>query len=182
MPIRDRTSAEGHCVRALCLLCGAADVAAEYGDDGLRCACERCFDNIVNKRMYITGGVGSTRIGEAFTVDYDLPNRTAYAETCAAIALAMFAQHMLMFGADSRYADAVERVIYNGALSGVSMDGTSFFYENPLETDPEFNCVNESEGAVSENSTLRNFRLFVLPAEHTQIRGVARRIHIRHRQ
>ena len=144
MPIRDRTSAEGHCVRALYLLCGAVDVAAEYGDDGLRRACERYFDNIVNKRMYITGGVGSTRIGEAFTVDYDLPNRTAYAETCAAIALAMFAQRMLRFGADSRYADAVERAIYNGALSGVSMDGTSFFYENPLETDPEFNCVNVS--------------------------------------
>ena len=89
VPIRDRKTAEGHCVRALYLLCGAADVAAEYGDDALKKACERCFDNIVNKRMYITGGVGSTYLGEAFTVDYDLPNRTAYAETCAAIALSL---------------------------------------------------------------------------------------------
>lgn len=144
MAIRDRETAEGHCVRALYLMCGAADVAAEYGDDALKKACERFFDNIVNKRMYITGGVGSTSIGEAFTIDYDLPNRTAYAETCAAIALAMFANRMLKFGADSKYADIVERAIYNGVMSGVSLDGKSFFYENPLEIDPDFNHVNTS--------------------------------------
>lgn len=94
--------------------------------------------------MYITGGVGSTNIGEAFTVDYDLPNRTAYAETCASISLAMFANRMLKFGADSKYADIVEKAIYNGVMSGVSMDGKSFFYENPLEIDPDFNNVNTS--------------------------------------
>ena len=92
-------------------MCGAADVAQEYGDKELRSACERFFDNIVHKRMYITGGVGSSYIGEAFTVDYDLPNKTAYAETCAAIALAMFSSRMLKFGADSKYADIVERTI-----------------------------------------------------------------------
>lgn len=144
MPIKDRETAEGHCVRALYLMCGAADVAAEYGDDELKKACERFFDNIVNKRMYITGGVGSTHIGEAFTIDYDLPNRTAYAETCAAISLAMFANRMLKFDADSKYADIVEKTIYNGIMSGVSLDGKSFFYENPLEIDPYFNNVNTS--------------------------------------
>ena len=95
-----------------------------YGDDALRRACERCFDNIVQKCMYFTGGVGSSHIGETFTIDYDLPNRTAYTETCAAISLAMFANRMLMFG--------------------VSMDGQAFFYENPLEIDPDFNDVNVS--------------------------------------
>ena len=144
VPIKDRETAEGHCVRALYLMCGAADVAQEYGDKELRSACERFFDNIVHKRMYITGGVGSSYIGEAFTVDYDLPNKTAYAETCAAIALAMFSSRMLKFGADSKYADIVERTIYNGVMSGVSLDGKSFFYENPLEIDPDFNNINTS--------------------------------------
>lgn len=142
MPIRARETAEGHSVRALYLMCGAADVALEFGDGALKAACERFFENIVNRRMYLTGGVGSSAIGEAFTVDYDLPNRTAYAETCAAIALAMFANRMQQFGAESKYADIVEKVIYNGAMSGVSMDGKSFFYENPLELDPDFNRVN----------------------------------------
>ncbi len=144
MPLRDRKTAEGHCVRALYLLCGMADVAKEYGDGELLAACRRCFDNITGKRMYITGGVGSTCVGEAFTLDYDLPNRTAYAETCAAIALALFSGRMLEFGAEGRYADVLERALYNGILSGVSMDGRSFFYENPLEVDPAFNDRNTS--------------------------------------
>lgn len=144
MPIKDRSTAEGHAVRAMYLMCGAADVAAEYGDDELKNACERVFQNVISKRMYITGGIGSTNIGEAFTVDYDLPNRTAYAETCASISLAMFANRMLQFGADSKYADIVEKTIYNGIMSGVSLDGKSFFYENPLEIDPDFNNVNTS--------------------------------------
>ena len=144
MPIKDRSTAEGHSVRAMYLMSGAADVAYEYNDAELKAACERVFDNIIKKRMYITGGVGSTNIGEAFSIDYDLPNRTAYTETCAAIALAFFAERMLKFGANAKYADVVEKVIYNGALSGVSLDGKSFFYENPLEIDPDFNNVNTS--------------------------------------
>lgn len=144
IPVRERETAEGHCVRALYLLCGMADVAAERGDEVLMAACRRVFDNIVNKRMYITGGVGSTHIGETFTIDYDLPNRTAYAETCAAIALAMFAGRMQMVELDSKYADVVERVLYNGFLSGISMDGKAFFYENPLRIDPDFNDINIS--------------------------------------
>ncbi len=144
VPLRERTTAEGHAVRALYLLCGAADVAEEYGDTALEQTCRRLFENVVGQRMYITGGVGSTYLGEAFTVDYDLPNRTAYAETCASIAMAMFAGRMQRFGADSRYGDIVETVLYNGILSGVSMDGKSFFYENPLAVDPAFNHVNTS--------------------------------------
>lgn len=142
MPIRDRTTAEGHCVRALYLMSGAADVAYEYGDKELKEACERFFENIVNRRMYITGGIGSTGYCEGFTVDYDLPTRTAYTETCAAISLALFANRMLKFGADSKYADIVEKTIYNGIVSGISLDGERFFYENPLEIDPDFNNVD----------------------------------------
>ncbi len=144
MPLKDRDTAEGHCVRALYLFSGVADIARIRDDRELFNACKRIFNNIVNKRMYITGGIGSTHIGEAFTIDYDLPNRTAYAETCASISLAMFAGRMLEIEPDSRYADIVEKEIYNGILSGVSMDGKAFFYENPLEIDLDFNEVNTS--------------------------------------
>ena len=144
IPVRERKTAEGHCVRALYLMCAAADIAYIYKDNDLKTACERFFYSIVNKRMYITGGVGSSNMGESFTIDYDLPNRTAYAETCAAISLAMFAERMLKFGADSRYSDIIERTMYNGIMSGISLDGKSFFYENPLEIDPDFNNINTS--------------------------------------
>ena len=144
IPVRERKTAEGHCVRALYLMCAAADIAYIYKDNDLKTTCERFFDSIVNKRMYITGGVGSSNMGESFTIDYDLPNRTAYAETCAAISLAMFAERMLKFGADSRYSDIIERTMYNGIMSGISLDGKSFFYENPLEIDPDFNNINTS--------------------------------------
>lgn len=160
MPIKDRSTAEGHAVRAMYLMCGAADVAAEYGDDALKNACERVFQNVISKRMYITGGIGSTNIGEAFTVDYDLPNRTAYAETCASISLAMFANRMLQFGADSKYADIVEKTIYNGVMSGVSLDGKSFFYENPLEIDPEFNNINTSTNSKQRFPITQRLEVF----------------------
>lgn len=144
MLLKDRTTIDGHSVRALYLYSGVADIAKETNDTELIEACKRIYENAVSKRMYITGGVGSTYIGEAFTVDYDLPNRTAYAETCAAIALALFSQRMLKIEENAKYADTVERVIYNGFLSGVSMDGKSFFYENPLEIDPGFNDINKA--------------------------------------
>lgn len=140
--VRDRKTAEGHCVRALYLFCAMADIAYYYDDKELFEAAERCFENIVNKRMYITGATGSTCHGESFTIDYDLPNRDAYAETCASIALCMFANRMIKLNPDGKYADAVERALYNGVLSGISMDGKSFFYENPLTIDPDFNNVN----------------------------------------
>jgi len=142
--IKDRNTIDGHCVRAFYLLSGVADIAAICGDKELEDACRRCFDNAVNKRMYITGGTGSTHIGEAFTIDYHLPNRTAYTETCAAISLVFFARRMQQFGNKSVYADIIEKTMYNGVLSGVSMDGKAFFYENPLAIDPDFNNVNPS--------------------------------------
>lgn len=144
MPLRDRTTAEGHCVRALYLFAAMADIAEEYGDKELLDSCVRCFDNIMEKKLYITGSVGSTHIGEAFTPDYHLPARTAYTETCAAISLAMFSGRMASLIHEGKYADMVERAIYNGVLSGISMDGKAFFYENPLEIDPKFNNINTS--------------------------------------
>lgn len=135
IPLRDQSEAVGHSVRACYLYSAMADIAYECGDEELLAAANRIFKNMTEHRMYITGGIGSTRVGEAFTVDGDLPNETAYAETCAAISLAMFAQRMSLTAVDSRYADIVERVIYNGFLSGTSLDGKSFFYENPLSID-----------------------------------------------
>lgn len=144
MPLKQQETAEGHSVRALYIYSAMADIAARYQDEDYLHACEKLFDNITQKRMYITGATGSTHIGEAFTVDYDLPNKTAYAETCASIALALFARRMLAIKPEAKYADAIERVMYNGALAGVSLDGKSFFYENPLEIDPRFANVNTS--------------------------------------
>ena len=136
LPVREQFTAEGHSVRACYLYCAMADIASETNDEELKTACKKLFDNITRKRMYITGGVGSSSIGETFTVDYFLPNKRAYAETCAAIALVMFAQRMFLIEHNSKYMDLVEKIIYNGMLSGVSLDGKSFFYENPLEIDP----------------------------------------------
>ena len=142
MPLKDRKTIDGHSVRAFYLFSGAADVAMRCGDTELTETCKRVFDNAYTKRMYVTGGFGSTHIGEAFTVDYDLPSRTAYTETCAAISMVYFASRMQLIENDRKYADCIERIIYNGFLSGVSLDGKAFFYENPLEIDPDFNNVN----------------------------------------
>lgn len=132
-PIREQSTAEGHSVRLNYLMSGACDLAYETDDKELFGACERVFENIIEKRMYITGGQGSTYAGERYTTDYHLPNKSAYAETCAAISLGMYARRMELCSPKSTYGDIVERVLYNGALSGVSVDGDSFFYENPLE-------------------------------------------------
>lgn len=142
--LKDRTTIDGHCVRAFYLFSAVADIAYLREDGELADACKRVFDNFVNKRMYITGASGSTHMGEAFTEDYHLPNRLAYAETCASYALALFGKRMFKLDHSSKYADAVERVLYNGFLSGVSMDGKSFFYDNPLEKDPDFDNVYAS--------------------------------------
>ena len=133
LPVREQKTAEGHSVRACYLYSAMADAAAETGDAALLAACRAIFDDIATRKMYITGGVGSSHRGEAFTIPYDLPNATAYAETCAAIALVFFAARMQTVDPDSKYADVVERALYNGVLSGLSLDGKSFFYENPLE-------------------------------------------------
>lgn len=137
LPVREQTTAKGHAVRAMYLYSGMADVAAETGDETLLAACERLWDNVTTRRMYITGGIGSASHGERFTYDYDLPNDTAYAETCAAIGLVFWAHRMVQLTGEARYADALERALYNGVLSGISLDGKRFFYANPLEVDPQ---------------------------------------------
>ncbi len=137
MPVREQTTAEGHAVRAVYMYSAMADVARETGDADLLEACRRLWQNMTTRRMYITGGIGSTSIGEAFTFDYDLPNDTMYTETCASVGLVMFAQRMLLLEQDRRYTDVMERALYNNLLSGMSLDGTRYFYVNPLEVWPE---------------------------------------------
>ncbi|RCW56515.1 MULTISPECIES: glycoside hydrolase family 127 protein [Halanaerobium] len=136
-PVREQNAAAGHAVRALYMYSGMADTARVSGDQSLIEACRRLWSNTTKKQMYITGGTGSTVHGEAFTIDYDLPNDTAYTETCAAVALVFFAQRMLHLEKKGEYADVMERALYNGALSGMSEDGRRFFYVNPLEVKPE---------------------------------------------
>jgi len=136
-PIREQESAEGHAVRAVYLYCAVADLAERLGDESLKKTAQTLFDNIINEKMYITGAIGSTRRGEAFEESFLLPNDTAYAETCAALGLALFARRMGLLDRDSKYADTVERIIYNGFLSGLSLDGKAFFYVNSQEIDLE---------------------------------------------
>jgi len=133
-PLWEQSKVVGHAVRAMYLYCGAADVFAEVGDKALLAALERLWANMVSRRMYITGGIGSTAAGEQFTRDYDLPNDTAYAETCAAIGSVLWNHRMFLLTGEARFADAMELALYNGALSGVGLDGTSFFYVNPLRS------------------------------------------------
>ncbi len=132
-PVREQTQAAGHAVRALYLYTGMAYLAAETEDEALKNACRTLFEDITTRQMYVTGATGSTHRGEAFTNAFDLPNDSAYAETCASIALMLFGNAMLNLENNAKYADAVERALYNGVLSGLSQDGKSFFYENPLE-------------------------------------------------
>ncbi len=131
-PIREQTVAVGHSVRAGYLFTGAAALAAENGDESLKKAMEVLWNDITLKQMYITGGVGAQVHGEAFSFDYHLPNDSAYNETCAAIAMVFFARQMLRMEPSGRYADVMERLIYNATISGMSLDGRHFFYTNPL--------------------------------------------------
>ncbi len=134
-PVREQDEAVGHCVRALYLYSGMADVAAATNDEELLAAAERLFDSVANQKMYITGGVGQTSTGEAFAPAYDLPDASSYCETCAAIALVLFAWRMSAIRPDRKFDDAAERALFNGILSGVSLDGKSFFYANANEVD-----------------------------------------------
>lgn len=136
-PVREQNKVEGHAVRAAYLYCGMEDVARETQDSALHDTCKSLWRNMVDRNMYITGGIGSSSYGEAFTFDYDLPNDTAYAETCAAIGVMFWAQRMLRGEADGEYADVMERALYNGVISGMDLDGQRFFYVNPLEVVPE---------------------------------------------
>ncbi len=136
IPVREQSDADGHAVRALYMYSAMADLAGYYQDEALMAACRKLFDSIANRRMYITGGVGSTFAGEAFTVDYDLTNGSLmYAESCAAIALALFARRMDESTGDGKYFDVAELSIFNGILSGISLSGDHYFYTNYLEVD-----------------------------------------------
>ncbi len=134
-PIAEQTTAEGHAVRAVYLYCAIADLANELQDDTLFHIADTLFCDIYEHKSYITGGIGSTGDSEAFIRPYYLPNTTAYTETCAALGLALFCRRMYSIKADARYGDLAERALYNGMLSGLGLDGTSFFYTNPLEID-----------------------------------------------
>jgi len=135
-PVRELKDAAGHAVRAVYLYTAMADLASETDDKELLAACQRLWESITQRRMYVTGGIGSTVHGEAFSVDYDLPSDTAYAETCASIGLMFFASRMLEIDPDGCYADVMERAFYNTVLAGMSEDGKRFFYVNPLEIIP----------------------------------------------
>ena len=132
MPVRDQRQVVGHAVRAMYLYSAMADLGAEYGDESLLHACEALWQDLTTKRLYVTGGLGPSARNEGFTADYDLPNETAYAETCAAVGLVFWAHRMALARRDGRYADAMELALYNGALSGLALDGEHFFYDNPL--------------------------------------------------
>ncbi len=136
LPVYEQNEVVGHSVRAVYMYTAMADLAAVYSDDRLYEACKRLWDNMTNRKMYITGGIGSTVEGESFTIDYDLPNDTVYAETCASIGVVFFARQMLEIYAEGKYADIMERELYNGIISGIQLDGKNFFYVNPLEVDP----------------------------------------------
>lgn len=135
--VQAQDEAVGHAVRAVYLYSGMADVARLTEDEEMFTACERLWNSITREKLYVTGGIGGTHLGEAFSFPYDLPNDTAYSETCAAIGLAFFARRMLEIKADRKYADVMEQALYNTVLSGMALDGKSFFYVNPLEVVPE---------------------------------------------
>ncbi len=135
VPVREAEELEGHAVRQLYLTAGMTDVWLETGDERLRRALDRLWRDLAARKLHITGGVGARRTGEAFGAAYELPNDTTYCETCAAIANAMWNWRLLLATGESRYADLLERSLYNCALAGVSLDGKRYFYENPLSSD-----------------------------------------------
>ncbi len=147
-PVRAQRDAEGHAVRFAYLLSGVADVARVTGDEGLLKTAWALWDSATRRRMYITGAIGSSHVGESFTFDYDLPNDTVYGETCAAIGLVFAARRMLQLSPRADVADVMERALYNGVISGISLDGTSFFYVNPLEVVPEACELDEGKRHV----------------------------------
>ena len=149
LTVLQQTEAVGHAVRAGYMYSAMADVGALTGDEGYVRALGGLWDNVVSRKLYLTGGIGARREGEAFGDDYELPNRTAYAETCAAIANAMWNHRLFLLHGDAKYLDVLERIVYNGFLSGVSLDGERFFYPNPLASDGErsFNMGQKGRSA-----------------------------------
>lgn len=134
-PVREQRTADGHAVRVTYLCTGIAHVARLTGDEELMDTARRFWRNIVDRRMYLTGNIGSTHVGEAFTYDYDLPNDTMYGETCASVAMSMFARQMLLAEPKGEYADVLEKQLFNGSIGGISLDGKQYYYVNPLEAE-----------------------------------------------
>jgi DUF1680 family protein len=147
LPVREQADAVGHAVRAMYLYIAMADVALETGDASLAAACDRLWESTTERRMYVTGSIGSSAHHESFSTDYDLPNDTAYAETCAAIGLFLFGARMARLHDDARYVDVMERALYNGIISGLALNGESYFYVNPLEVVP---AVCDTNGAYRQ--------------------------------
>lgn len=147
-PVREQDTAEGHTVRATYLYSGMADLYMETGDESLLRACEAIYSDLAGRRMYITGGVGSSECGERFTLDYDLPNDTVYNESCGSVGLALFCRRMFQATGDGKYLDTAERAIYNTVAGSVALDGEHFFYVNPLEVWPAASASNPTRRHV----------------------------------
>lgn len=147
-PLLEQDTAEGHAVRVVYLCTSMAKLAHLNHDEKILEACRRLWKNIVTKRLYITGAIGSTVTGEAFTADYDLPNDTMYGETCASIGLIFFAKEMLQNEIKGEYADVMEKALYNTVISGMALDGKHFFYVNPLEVVPEYSRKDPGKSHV----------------------------------
>ena len=148
-PVREQDKAVGHSVRAVYMYTAMADLAAETGDESLMKVSKALWENTTQRQMYLTGGLGSTAHGEAFSFDYDLPNDLCYTETCASVGLAFWARRMLALEMNGDYADVLERVIYNGTISGMDLDGQKFFYVNPLEVQPDAVKVRPEKGHIT---------------------------------
>ena len=159
-PPRDQREAVGHSVRWAYLCCGMADVAAATGDKGLLEACRAMWENATGRRMLVTGGIGTDRGSEAFERDYKLDNLTAYAESCAAIGLALFSRRMHGITGEARYLDVLERALYNGIPSGVSLSGDRFFYQNPLASGPDSPYARERQAWFYCSCCPTNFSRF----------------------
>ncbi len=138
MPVTRQNEVVGHAVRGVYMYAGMTDIAALYHDQAYMKATRALWENMVNKKMYLTGGIGSRHDGEAFGENYELPNLTAYSETCAAIGSVLWNQRLFLLSGDSKYYDIIERTLYNGVIPGISNDGKKFFYPNPLESDGKY--------------------------------------------
>lgn len=156
-PVRQQDEAVGHAVRAVYLYTGMAEVAKYTGDEELKKACEKLWDSIEHEKMYITGGIGGTPEGEAFSYRYHLPNDRMYNETRASIGLVFFVGKMLEMSPKSCYGDVMERALYNGIISGMALDGKSFFYVNPMEVEPE-GCENWPEVLLPPPFAVHRYR------------------------
>jgi DUF1680 family protein len=182
-PVREQERVVGHAVRAMYLYSAMADLSAETGDASLLQACERLWQHLITRNLYLTGGIGPSSHNEGFTGDYDLPNESAYAETCAAVGLVFWSHRLLQLTGDGRYADVMERVLYNGALSGVSLDGARFFYVNPLASrgehhrQPWYDCACCPPNIARLLASLGQYLYSTATAEvavHLYVQGQAR--------